>query len=115
MFASSRRMSALLRCCRVRSSFLALQYLWRDQSGAARVVEQGEGPEQGDPFMPGLLAFCAAPVLFAFLGDAYIFLQPGRARAIFDIPTANSEARAGSQVNLGKTRAWNAGGAQPRR
>ena len=51
--------------------------------------------------MPGLLAFAQLP-------------SCSRARAIFDIPTANLQARAGSQVNLRKTRAWNAGGVQPR-
>ena len=62
----------------------ASQYLWYDDNGAAHVVEQGEGGEQGDPLMPGLFALAQHPalqatqamllpgeVLFAFFDDIY--------------------------------------------
>ena len=48
-----------------------------------------------------------------FFSDIYILSRPGRARAIFDILQARLQARAGIQVNLGKARAWNAGGVPP--
>ena len=85
----------------------ASQYLWCDDNGAAHVVEQGEGGEQGDPLL------LLGEVLFAFLNDIYILSRPGRARPIFDILQARLQAHAGIQVNLGKTRAWNAGGVLP--
>ena len=74
--------------------------------GAAHVVEQGEGGEQGDPLMPGLFALTQHPalqatqamllpgeVLFAFLGDICILSRPGRAHAIFDILHAKEPAK----------------------
>ena len=123
--ASHERLAPFLAC--VRQFYgQASQYLWYDDNGTAHVVQQGEGGEQGDPLMPGLFALAQHPalqatqamllpgeVLFVFLDDIYILSRPGRARAIFDILQARLQAHAGIQVNLGKTRAWNAGGVLP--
>ena len=62
--ASHERFAPLLPC--VRQFYgQASQYLWYDDNGAAHVVEQGEGGEQGDPLLPGLFALAQHPALQA--------------------------------------------------
>ena len=46
--------------------------------------------------------------LFAFLDDIYALCKPHRVRAIFDMVKEALDLFAGIQVNLGKTRIWNA-------
>ena len=100
--ASLRRTSASLRFCRACGNSMARPHNTCGRTTTARhIVEQGEGGEQATQAMllPG-------EVLFAFLNDISILC---RARAIFDILQARLQAHA----NLGKTRAWNAGGLLP--
>ena len=103
------------------------QYLWTDQHGDARVVEQAEGGEQGDPLMPALFALGQHPALqeaqahllpgehlFAFLDDIYVICEPDRARTIYDEITRNLQRLCGISVNQGKTKVWNKAGERGR-
>ena len=102
------------------------KYLWHDDAGVAHSVHQAEGGEQGDPLMPALFAMGQHPALeevqailqegesiFAFLDDIYIICKPERVRTLFDATAAALWRHAKIQVNMGKTRVWNAGGVEP--
>ena len=75
-----------------------LTYLWEDDCGEVHTIPQGEGGEQGDPFMP--LLFClgqhpalsaasaqleAGKKLFAYLDDIYIVCRSERVGAVFNL------------------------------
>ena len=72
-------------------------YIWTDAEGTARVIQQAEGGEQGDPLMPAL--FClgihdalhnvsanlrADEHVLAYLDDIYIVASRDRTRVIYD-------------------------------
>ena len=52
-------------------------------------------------------------LLCAFLGDIYVVSEPERTRTLFDLVAAALREHAGIEVNLGKTRVWNAAGVEP--
>ena len=52
-------------------------------------------------------------VIFAYLDDVYALCDPPRVKAIFDLIQDSLLRRAGIQINLGKTRIWNARGIKP--
>ena len=96
-------------------------YQWFDDQGAAHVVTQAEGGEQGDPLMPllfsigiqGALEEVAASLLpgeqlCAFLDDVYLFCK-----FLYDLFAAALARVAGIQLHQGKTRAWNRAGVIP--
>ena len=102
------------------------QYEWVDESGAVRMIHQGEGGEQGHPLMPLLfslgihdaLARVDAQLregehLFAFLDDVYTIAEPDRIRFIYDRLQEELSAHAGIQLHTGKTRVWNRKGECP--
>ena len=102
------------------------EYVWYDDAGQAHTIQQAEGGEQGDPLMPGLFALGQHPALeairrelradetlFAFLDDIYLICQPERAGDVFNIAQTALRDHARMEVNLGKTRAWNAAGVEP--
>jgi hypothetical protein len=76
--------------------------------------------------MPALFALGQHPALhsvssqlragehfFAFLDDVYLVCPPDRARTLFDAIRAALLHHCGIQVHMGKTKAWNRGGAEP--
>ena len=101
-------------------------YLWTDDSNQTHIIEQAEGGEQGDPFMPMLYALGQHPALvdleqslqadekiYAFLDDIYITCQPHRVRVLFDLLCACFWNHSRIRVHHGKTRIWNRGGTAP--
>ena len=101
-------------------------YQWFDDQGAAHVVTQAEGGEQGDPLMPllfsigiqGALEEVAASLLpgeqlCAFLDDVYLLCDPSRVWFLYDLLAAALARVAGIQLHQGKTRAWNRAGVIP--
>ena len=98
-------------------------YTWYDEDGAAHVVHQGEGGEQGDPLMPALYAHPAlhdlhtklqdGEAVFAFLDDVYVVAPPERVRVLYDALAAALWAHARIRLHEGKTRIWNAAGEEP--
>ena len=93
-------------------------YIWTDAEGTARVIQQTEGGEQGDPLMPAL--FClgihdalhnvsanlrADEHVLAYLDDIYIVASRDRTRVIYDEVTTALREIAGIEPNLGKTEA----------
>ena len=102
-------------------------YLFFDESGCPSDIHQGEGGEQGDPLMPALYALgqhkallqarealLPGEQLYAYLDDVYATCPPERAGILFEALSTALQARANVQVHLGKTRAWNAAGEEPR-
>ena len=102
------------------------EYIWYDDTGQAHIGQQAEGGEQGDPMMPALFSPGQHPAfeevatylrngehLFAYLNDIYLICSPDRAKHLFDLVSNLLLQRCGIQVNLGKTRVWNAGGFEP--
>ena len=102
-------------------------YLFFDESGCPSEIHQGEGGEQGDPLMPALYALgqhkallqarealLPGEQLYAYLDDVYATCPPERAGILFEALSTALQARANVQVHLGKTRAWNAAGEEPR-
>ena len=89
-------------------------------------VSQAEGGGQGDPLMPGLFAvsihrtlqtghstFCPGEDLYAFLDDTYITCPAERAVPSFRALRTALAEHANIDLNLGKTRVWNAAGEEP--
>ena len=90
-------------------------------------MRQGEGGEQGDPFMPALFCLGIHDVLHninsslhaneyvvAYLDDIYIIAGRDRTKTIYDELTDALRKNAGIEPNLGKTEAWSpAGGSAP--
>ena len=102
-------------------------YQWFDDQGAAHVVTQAEGGEQGDPLMPllfsigiqGALEQVAASLLpgeqlCAFLDDMYLLCDPSRVRFLYALLAAALARVAGIQLHQGKTRARNRARCHPR-
>ena len=92
-------------------------------AGSVHHVRQAEGIEQGDPLAPAFFApgqhdslataharLQPGEVLAAFLDDLYVVTCPARAREACDIVSREVEQGAGVSANLGKTRAFHAGG-----
>ena len=101
-------------------------YLFYDAFGRAHDVLQAEGGEQGDLLMPGLFAVAIHPALvatqtalrggerlYAFLDDAYLTCDPERLRATFLSLRQALKSHANIDLNVGKTRVWNAAGEEP--
>ena len=101
-------------------------YLFYDAFGRAHDVLQAEGREQGDPLMPGLFAVAIHPALvatqtalrggerlYAFLDDAYLTRDPQCVRATFLALRQALKSHANIDLNVGKTRVWNAAGEEP--
>ena len=104
-------------------------YLFYDACGRAHDVLQAEGGEQGDPLMPGLFAVAIHPALvalvatqtalrggerlYAFLDDAYVTCDPERVHATFVALRQALKSHANIDLNVGKTRVWNAAGEEP--
>ena len=102
------------------------QYVWHDAQGHAHVITQAEGGEQGDPLMPALFALGQRPALrevqrqlapneylMAFLDDIYVAVAPQRVRPVYDLLATHLHHHARILLNQGKTRVWNAAGAEP--
>ena len=51
--------------------------------------------------------------MFAFLDDVYVICKPSRVSALLAIVQGALRRHAGVEVNLGKTKVWNAAGAKP--
>ena len=90
-------------------------------------AKKGEGGEQGDPVMPALYAMAQQPALHevqpalregeaipAYLDDIYIVAVPERVRELYERYRAALWSHARVELNFGKTRIWNAAGAEPR-
>ena len=103
------------------------EYVWYDDEGKAHSVVQGEGGEQGDPLMPALYALGQhaalqevsdslgeGELIFAYLDDVYVLCDPERVAEIFLLVAEALRRHAGVEVNLGKTKVWNAAGEKPR-
>ena len=100
-------------------------YWWENGEGVTHHVHQGEGGEQGDPFMPILFAlgqhpalvaafrrFHAGERLFASLDDVYVVTTPERVGAVHAI--LSEELWPHSRISHGgKTHVWNAAGIRP--
>ena len=95
-------------------------YLWEDELGKPQDIPQGEGGEQGDPFMPLLFALGLHRALsavqarlsdnekvFAYLDDIYVICAPERVLEVHRILEA--EILTHTQVRL----VWNRGGVTP--
>ncbi len=103
------------------------RFIWYNSAGEQRVIEQGEGGEQGCPLMPALYALAQHDALveasgellpdekiFSFLDDLYLVTCKARAYEAFLELSSRVEAHAGVQSHLGKLSAWSkAGGAAP--
>ena len=102
------------------------QFVWHDTQGHAHVITQAEGGEQGDPLMPALFALGQRPALrevqrqlapneylMAFLDDIYVAVTPQRVRPVYDLLATHLHHHARIHLNQGKTRVWNAAGAEP--
>ena len=101
-------------------------YIWQDDDRQTHEVHQGEGSEQGAPFVPHLYALGQHPTfedargqlrpgeaIFAYFDDVYVLCQPGWATEVFNLFATALSALAGVQVNLGKTKMWNKAGVKP--
>ncbi len=84
------------------------------------------GGEQEDPLMPALFALAQHPALqeiqrhlqagealFAFLDDIYILCEPDRVSILFELAREAPFRYAHIEINMGKTRVWNAAGVEP--
>ena len=98
------------------------RYLWEDDHGVVHAIEQGEGGEQGDPFMPllfavgqhaGLVAtqerMQGNERLFAFLDDIYTLTSPSRVAPVHPVVTEELGRHAHISINERKTHVWNMG------
>ena len=96
------------------------RYLWYDDHGAARDIEQGEGGEQGDPLMPALFSLgqhdaleavkaelLPTERLCAFLDDIYIVCRPERVSAVYAVVERCLYEHTGIRFNAGKTKVYN--------
>ena len=101
-------------------------YVWVDGTGTSHLVRQGEGGEQGDPLMPALFSvglhtalqhihshLHPGEMVFAYLDDVYVLCEPNRVRDVFCLVRTSLAELVGIQVHFGKTRCWNAAGAEP--
>ena len=102
------------------------QFVWHDTQGHAHVITQAEGGEQGDPLMPALFALGQRPALrevqrqlapneylMVFLDDIYVAVTPQRVRPVYGLLATHLHHHARIHLNQGKTRVWNAAGAEP--
>ena len=88
---------------------------WEDETGEVRHIWQGEGGEQGDPFMPLLICLAqhaparleAGEYLFACLDDLYLVCRSDRVGDVHAILQEELLAHAHISVHHGKTKVWN--------
>ena len=101
-------------------------YLWEDEVGETRRIQQGEGGEQGDPLMPLLFSvgqhralvevqasLRAGERIFAFLDDIYVVCSPERVGDVYKLVEHALRTKTGISIHLGKTKLWNAEGRKP--
>ena len=101
-------------------------YLWEDEVGETRRIQQGEGGEQGDPLMPLLFSvgqhralvevqasLRAGERLFAFLDDIHVVCSPERVGDVYKLVEHALRTKTGISIHLGKTKLWNAEGRKP--
>ena len=101
-------------------------YLWEDDSGKVHHVQQGEGGEQGDPFMPllfslgmhGALVTVKSKLkegekLFGYLDDVYVICTPKRVLDVFRLLETELHNRVSISIHQGKTQIRNRGGLEP--
>ena len=101
-------------------------YLWEDDSGVVRTIQQGEGGEQGDALMP--LLFCVGQHaaleevqarlrpnerLFVYVDDVYVVSKPDWVGAIHTALQESLWAHARIRVHGGKAHVWNQAGQKP--
>ena len=99
-------------------------YKWRDSTGICHDIHHHEGGEQGDPLMPLLFSLAIhdallrvkesmlpGELLFAFLDVVYVVSHPSRTRVVYNLLAEAFHEHAGIELNAGKTRVWNRGGA----
>ncbi len=104
------------------------RYVWTNDAGEDKFVDQGEGGEQGDPLMPLLFALGIHDALHevaqrlrpgedisAFLDDVYVLCSPDRVRDIYDMLSEALQRVAGIELHNGKTKVWNRAGREPPR
>ena len=102
------------------------QYLWEDAEGIVHTVAQGEGREQGDPFMPLLFSLGqhaalqaahsrmrAGETLFAFLDDVFFVVQPDRVGEVYQVVEQELYRHSRITIHTGKTQVWNSAGDRP--
>ena len=96
-------------------------YVWEDSEGVTHTIRQGEGGEQGDPFMPLLFSLGQhsaleavqedlfdGEFLFAFLDDIYVATTPHRVEDVYKSLDENLWSFSRIQIHGGKTKVWNA-------
>ena len=96
-------------------------FLWEDEVGETRRIQQGEGGEQGDPLMPLLFSvgqhralvqvqadLREGERLFAFLDDIYVVCSPERVGAVYESLEHALRTKVVINIHLGKTKLWNA-------
>ena len=94
-------------------------YLWEDEEGVVREIQQGEGGEQGDPLMPALFALGQHQALvavqetlqpserlLAFLDDVYVASVPARIDTVEESLEDKLWRHARISINQGKTQVW---------
>ena len=92
------------------------RYLWENDIGEVRDIDQGEGGEQGDPLMPMLFSlgqYNALRAAQARLDDVYIITSPARVSAIYAILHEELWRHARIRIHDGKTQVWNRSGNRP--
>ena len=102
------------------------QAIWADDAGSTHVVSSAEGGEQGDALMPGLFCVALGPALLeiqsrlapgdlvvAYLDDIYVFTNPERARAAYDMVRQVLWEQCRIEVHQGKLVCWNRMGGIP--
>ena len=101
-------------------------YLWEDDSGVVRTIQQGEGGEEGDALMP--LLFCVGQHadleklqamsrpnerLLAYLDDVYVVSKPDWVGAVYTALQESLWVHVRIRVHGGKTHVWNQAGQKP--
>ena len=90
-------------------------YLWEDEEGDTRKIQQDEGGEQGDPLMSLLfsvgqhraldevqVSLRAGERLFAFLDDIYVVCSPERVGDVYKLVEHALRTKTDHQHSLGE-------------
>ena len=101
-------------------------HVWEDELGDPQLIPQGEGGEQGDPFMPLLFSLGQHSALnavtsrleegerlFAYLDDLHVMCDPRRVSEVHSILEEELWRHARIRIHQGKTKMWNKGGFAP--
>ena len=95
------------------------KFVWRDNTGRARTILQGDGGEQGDALMPAL--FCLAlhaalgrirdnlppgAEIIAYLDDIYVLCDPNDTTPILHYVADELLRTCNIDVNMGKLAIW---------